>query len=348
MPLAERLPKRNALCGGEYESEVVLCNGKEEIFHCVKNAAGKTLLVSDDENYGLFSEAVCSPRAISVVFEKDCLSLFCMPDGVSCVLAAGGKNVLHAARFFAEVTRVPCVCFPQNATLCGALEERGEVLIGGKKISAAFKKTKICCDTERLKGTLSRAYARLLLAKLQEIERRALLAFSLPAFSALEAAEPTCSAEELILQNARIGELKGEGGALAAVLEEDGERDPEWRAYLQLSALYAAFFEKGKPRRYFTPDYKARAKTAGVGEVWNIPDAEEYARRAILFERIRAPFAKETLALSARREEFESAMSSFSPIPKKGCGLERLKYLPEAFPAGFCTVIRDFGLMEWD
>ncbi len=348
MQLALSLPMTNAPEGDEeYEGEPIFCKAEEGVSEVMKSTAGKILLLSDEDSCGMLTSAACSPRAISVVFDGDCLPLFSMPE-IACVIGAGSKETLFAARFYAEVERLPCAVFPTLVTLSGALEARGKVRIGGEEKRVDLKSGRVYCDGERMSSSLSRAYARLLLARLEEFEARALTAFGIKTDHATPCDLPETT-EELIRENAKIGELSGEGGALSDLLEQDGVCVPEWRAYLQLSALYAAFFEKGKPRRYFTPDYKARAKAAGV-EARDIPDPEEYARRAIVFERIRAPLAKEILAVSAKREKYFQTVSALSEEkPEAGGGdLMRLKYLPERHAGGLSGIIRDFGLMEWE
>ncbi len=349
MQLALSLPTKNAPAGdGIYEGEPIFCKTEDGVAEIMKSTAGKTLLISDENSCAALSSAACSPHAVSVVFDGDSLPLFSMPDGISCVIGAGKRETLYAARFFAEVERLPCALFPAAATLAGALEARGEVYIGGERRTVELKRGRIYCDCERMTSSLSRAYSRLLLARLSAFEARALAAFGVPCERGESCSLPE-TAEELVRENARIGELNCEGQALAERLEKDGVSVPEWRAYLQLSALYAAFFDKGKPRRYFTPDYKARVKAAGGGVMY-VPDPEEYARRAIVFERVRAPLAREILALSSKREDYFKKVLALSTerLEAGGGDLTGLKYLPEICAGGLSSLIRDFGLMEWE
>lgn len=355
MQLADSVPKRNATeVDAEYGGydEPVFCTAEQGISQAFGGSAGKVLLVSDRESYVVFASAARSPRAVSVVLENDCLPLFAIPE-VGCVLGAGGKTTLLAARFFAKVMRIPCTLFPTVATLAGALEQNARITVGGDTVPAELRPERTVCDTDLLKPTLGRAYSRLLLARLAALEGRALRYFGLDAVRkdfVPELPPPSVSsAKKIVRANAQIGDLQGEGAALAALLDGDGERVPEWRAYLQLSALYAAFFTKGKPRRYYTPDYKARADEAETAVSCCIPTAEEYAQRAILLERMRAEMTAESLSLTRRREEFLSAVRSLSadPVADGGGDLKRLKFLPEHFQGGLCAVIRDFGLMEW-
>lgn len=358
MLISERsLPKTtSAECGADYEEGTVRFLSREEGIgrELARFPAGKLLFVTDGEQIGWFSAVKTSPRALSVVLDgADCLPLFSMPEGVVCVFAAGGKEVLLASRYFAEVRRIPCVLFPSEATLSGALCARGEVIVGGARLDVPLRDGSVICDGAVLEKSLPEGVARLLLCRLAKFEQRALAAFSgerlphadaeeLPGFFGKE------DKERIVRENAAAERTApaGEGETLAALLREDGESFPLRKAYRQLVALYAAFFEKGKPRRYFTPDYRARALCAGMEEVLSVPTAEEYARRAMVLERIRAPFAREICELLGRREkEFENFASP--PLSDGRSRLFRLKYLPE-YTGGLSAVIRDFGLIEWE
>lgn len=352
MQLVHSVPKKKAPVGAEEYGScdgLVFCPSEDALSAAFRNSAGKVLLVSDEYGCSLFASAAGSPRAISVVLEEDCLPLFSMPE-VSRVLAAGGKETLLAARFFAQLMHIPCTVFPALATLAGAVEERESLLVSGEKITVRIKKTCTVCDMQRLKATLDRAYGRLLLARLEQFEGRALRAFGLKTdIEELDLAD-MLSPEELVKELARIGGLKGEGAHLAQLLEYDRVHNPEWQAFRQLTSLYAAFFEKGRPRRYYTPDYKARAEAVEVPVSKRIPDAEEYTRRALALEGMRAQMTTEIKALTARREEYLSALRSFSAqeeAEEEEDRLERLRYLPEYREGGLSALIRDFGLMEW-
>ena len=122
MRLDGSLPMTNV---EEYEGEPEWIETEEGIRRAMAEyGAGKILLSSDAEACRVFSSAACSPRAVSVVFDGDCLPFFSMPDGVSCVIAAGGRDVLLAARYFAEVRGIGCVLFPSEASLDGAYDRR--------------------------------------------------------------------------------------------------------------------------------------------------------------------------------------------------------------------------------
>lgn len=350
MRLAENsVPKKNFLReesnggGGLRFGEVMA-----EAERLLSVSAGKVLLLAED---ALFAPLARSPRAISFIFDGDCLPLFSMPDGVSRVLAAGGGETLAAARCFAEVRGVPCTLFPTDGTLRGVFAQTAALSFGQRRTLVPLADGDTVCDLRLLKPTLARAYARLLLSRLAEIEGRALNAFGARLSVYVPSFSEGLSDEELLLRNAegrraeRAGAYAGEGEILAGLLTE--EPCPEWSAYLALSALYAAFFSKGKPRRYFTPDYRARAALAGGGPI-EPPTAEEYALRAMALERMRAPFATETIALAKRREFEHAAVSARTEesLPAVGT-VKGLCLLPEHAPHGLSAIIRDFGLLEW-
>ncbi len=343
MCLAETLPKRK----DEEHEGIVFCAFGEGVRQALGRSAGKVLLLSDDGSLSPFS---ISPRAISLIFDGDALPLFAMPDGVSRVIVSGGKETLWAARYFADVRQIPCTILPKTADLCGVFEQNGEVVIGGGHTVSPLAEGETLCDIERLSPSLAEGAARLLLTRLAFCEAEALTAFGIPRCGI--GAELPQTAEEIVLENARVRRAErtgygGEGAVLASLLKE--ETCPYWSAYLLLTALYAAFFEHGKPRRYATPDYRARAERAGVEYAsLSIPSREEYAARALVLERIRARFTGEISAHIARREEFHAYVSRWSgtPLPQNGGNRESLSLLSELAGRGLTSVIRDFGLME--
>lgn len=343
---------RNSLAGESCEGKLRFECAEQAAVRLVREAAGKVLLVTDGDSIGAFGEVSLFPKAISAVFDGDALPLFSMPDGVSRVLCAGGERALFAARYFAEVRGISCTLFPARASLDGAFEERGEVQIGGERVTAPLKEGEVVCDMELLSPDLAAGYCRLLLSRLAAAENRALAAFS--AAPRGEYPEeipkedvPIVEMNALQRRRERVGTPEGEGAALVRLM--DGPL-PEWRAFVQLSALYAAFFAKGKPRRYFTPDYRARAERAGVEYArLAIPTAEEYVYRAMALERVRAPLMKETGEILKAREEYCRRASALCgrELSLRGGDLSALRILPEC-GGGLTAVIRDFGLMEWE
>ncbi len=345
MCLAENsLPKRNE----EEHEGIVFCAFEEGVRQTLGRSAGKVLLLSDD---GSLSPFATSPRTISVIFDGDVLPLFAMPDGVSRIIASGGRETLLAARYFADVRQIPCTLLPINAELCGVFERSGEVVVGGRKVHSPLAEGETVCDVERLSPSLAEGVARLLLTRLAADEAEALTAFGIPRRGIKSELPET--AEEIVLENARVRRAEqtaygGEGAVLSEMLQ--GEACPAWSAYLLLTALYAAFFEKGKPRRYGTPNYRVRAERAGVeyASIF-IPSREEYAARALILERVRARFIGEFSYHIAKREEFYALVSRWSktPLPENGGDRELLSLLPERAGRGLSSIIRDFGLMDF-
>lgn len=363
MRLAEvTLPKINPEeNGSENLGGLFFCPLGEAVERTLPCFAGKTLFVSDARSIGGFAPYACSPRAISVVFEADALPLFSMPDGVGAVFAVGSAETLKAARFFAKVRRVPCVLFPTEGDLRGVTEESGEILLCGQKTRVSLAEGEVYIDLSLTAPSLAEAFASLLLSRLALIEEHALRVFTCadkPAVyeKAFALSEPAreFDGEELVRRNYGLRHLEregapvGEGQTLARLHKAAGESYPYWRAFCALSALYSAFFECGKPRRYFVPDYSERAESARA-EYWSVsvPSAEEYSFRANMLERMRESFCAELKALLGRKEQFVQTFCSLAHTEPPRVELERLRYLPEYCPAGLSAYIRDFGLMEF-
>ncbi len=341
----EPLPKKRE----EEHEGMVFGTLSEGVRQAMERSAGKVLLLSDSVSLAAFS---ASPRAISLIFDGDALPLFAMPDGVSRVIASGGKETLWAARYFADVRRIPCTLFPTSAALDGVFEAEGDIVLGDGRVRSALREGEAVCDAERLAPSLAEGFSRLLLTRLAFGEAAALTAFGIPRRGI--GTELPETAEEIVLFNARVrraeraGGYGGEGTVLASLCEKSP--CPSWSAYVLLSSLYAAFFEKGKPRRYLTPDYRARAARAGVeyARIF-VPTREEYAARALALERIRGRFVREFSHHIAKREENYARVSRWStaPLSAQTGGRELLERLPECAGSGLSAVIRDFGLMEW-
>lgn len=363
MQLAEvTLPKINPVdCGLENLGGLIFCPLGTAVEHILPRVAGKALLISDAHCMGAFAPYSRSVRAISVVFEADALPLFSMPDGVGAVLAVGGAETIRAARFFAKVRRIPCALFPAEADLRGAVERAGDVLLCGKNTRVELAESEIYVDLTLTAPTLAEAFASLLLTRLALIEEHALRLFtradkpeSYEKLFALSDPARRIEARELIRRNFALrcleqaGAPVGEGETLARLYREAGESYPVWRAFCSLAALYSAFFECGKPRKYFVPDYSARAEKARAG-YWSVvvPSPEEYALRANVLERMRRGFSAELRALLDRKEQFEQTFRSLAHTEPPELSFARLRSLPEYCPAGLSAYIRDFGLMEF-
>ncbi|MDE6273866.1 MAG: hypothetical protein K2L87_02320 [Clostridiales bacterium] len=321
---------------------------------------GKILFVSDGSSFGLFSGAVHSPRALAVVLDgDDALPLFCMPDGIACVAVSGRRETLLATRGYAAICGVPTVLFPVDASLYGVFDGQTQLLTNGVRGEVKLNDGRVVYDEKAITPSLGRALAGLYLSRLALFETRALSILKrteLPdafeeAFGLLDTVKG--DAEEIIAKNARLRVLErdglpvGEGAALANLLR--GSEDAPWRAFLLLSSLYAAFFKRGKPRRYRVPDYSARFLAAGIAEGYltaNIPTAEEYSRRALALERGRGELLREINALTDRRAEYLFRLRRYMAAEDAACELGALSRLPEVVPSGLSAIIRDFGLME--
>ncbi len=363
MRLAEHsLPKSKPeeYGGGENTVGLSFCPLDEGVECAQRRFGGKTLFVSDARSMHCFAPFARSLRAISVVFEADALPLFSMPDGVGSVFAAGGENTLKAARFFAYVRRIPCVLFPSEADLRGVLEDRAEILLCGKQTVLPLSQGELIFDVSLLTPSLAEAFASLLLARLALIEEHALRIFRrlekhpLSEKMFLLTQSPQSDARDLVLRNFALqtfrknGAPTGEGETLAALHKAAGDDFPVWRAFWELLALYTAFFECGKPRKYFVSDYEARARKAHTKycEV-RVPSVEEYRFRAATLEQMRGGFSAELQSLQLQREHFEDVFRALSGEEAPQTDFRRLKILPEHAPEGLSAIIRDFGLMEF-
>ncbi|MDE6676207.1 MAG: hypothetical protein K2K12_00650, partial [Clostridia bacterium] len=140
----------------------------------------------------------------------------------------------------------------------------------------------------------------------------------------------------------------GVGQPLVKLHKAAGESYPVWRSYLELAALYGAFFECGRPRRHFVPDYCARAARAGTKYCdAEVPSPNEYAWRTEILEHMRGSFFTELQALEARKREFGDLFRTLTGKEPPALNLETLRVLPEHAPHGLSSYIRDFGLMEF-
>ena len=347
MRLAEQSVRKRNAEGEEYGGGgLCFCPSAEGVSAFLReNPVGKVLFVADLAAYPVFLPFVRSRRAISLVYDGDALSLFAMPDEVSCILAAGGEEVLAAARYFAGVRRVSCALFPISGTLFGAVEPWGEVTIGKECERVPLCSGKLYFD-ERRAFSPTEAYCALMLFRLAQIERAALAAFRGEPYEIPPVTAYPYERRALILENWKLRrteeqEFLGEGRLLCRRLAKRGFARPAYYAFVELSALYSAFFKRGFARRYFTPDYGKRAKAAGVqyGSLV-LPTPAEYAQRAVVLERIRAEFLTAIEALIAVWRK-----SPFFLKTKLRSDLTYLKRLPE-LGGGLTAIIRDCGLLE--
>ena len=338
MPFGACVPKREpANAGG-----LTFTDARTGAEAFLSGRAGKALVLAEDAAFCAMLPAVRSPRAISVLWEGEALGLFALPE-VCCVLAAGGADVMRAARFFAAVRRIPCALFPVSAALDGVFTAAGE--------AGAPPSAEIVCDEALMASSAGEGYARILLARLALFEARAAGMLRRAPFGgeAYERAfghsdirgEPQLL--EIVRRNAALRICGAAGAPRGESAYMQGPAYARWRT---LTALYHAFFAAGEPRRYFVPDYAARAAAAGVGyAALRIPSPQEYAARAIRFEQLRGMLLTELKALTARRTEHERALRTLGaavPAPD----LKLLRGLPERAEEGLTPLIRDFGLMD--
>lgn len=348
------LPKKRPMDGQAGELRFGTASDAIEAYHV--RTAGKILLISDGEDLALLAPFSTSPRALSVVLtDGDALPLFTMPDGVGGVIAAGGRDVLCAARLFAQVHRLRPLLLPSDGALDGACEPHGRVTVDGEEQDLPLASGEIVCDLARMGRSLARAYARLLLVRLSAFEAKVLSRFGLAAYphlweEAVLAAAGAGDGESVVRANAKLrllgarGLPRGEGETLAAMYPLDGEI----AAYRALCALYKTFFELGKPRKYFCPDYHARAQTAGISYAsLRIPTKEEYAARAAALERMRKPCLDELTSIMRGDRAHMRNFRALCGDPPARIPSAQLKKLPEMCPVGLTAVIRDFGLMEF-
>ncbi len=358
MRLAEYpLPKINSADGGE---SVTFIRAEEILGDRIPSIAGKVLLAADSRSLSCFAPLGRGMRTLSVVAEGDALPLFSMPDGVGAIFASGSAETLRIARFFAGVRKIPCCLFPVSSTLGGVWERTGEIVLGGSKVGLPLADAEVFYDGDLLKRDLADGYASLLLSRLALFEERALRVLcgreksSLheTAYAVLDNVPDT--AEGIVGLNARMRRFErmglpvGDGAALADMYRAEGDEIPCWKAYRSLCALYFAFFKCGKPRRYFVPDYAARAGRAQIPTGTIVPPERcKYAERAFALERARSPLLGEIKRIcESRAQELRTVRLLAGKTPPAG-ETNLLSRLPEVHEGGLASVIRDFGLMEF-
>lgn len=358
MRLDLSVPKMNAV-GADGEDGPFWSPVREGAERFLRRTAGKALILSDGEAFSSLACAARLSRAVTVLWDGDALALFALPE-VGCVLASGGREVLAAARFFAGVRRVPCILFPREASLDGAYEICARVRLSGEEREVGLADAEIVFDEELLAPSLGEGYARLLLSRLALFEARAVgLICRRPfggeayerAFAALDPVRGELPARAVVEKNALMRRLEqdgvpvGEGRTLAELY--DGSSFAVLQAQRALSALYYAFLRRGSPRRYAVPDYRARAAASQVSYAQlRIPDAAEYASRALMLERVRGELLAEILHLRSAHAAQLRAIRAYTRADLPAPDLSLLTRLPELAPDGLCAVLRDFGLLE--
>ena len=328
------------------------CSVRDGTERFLQHRAGKSLVLTEGTSFCAMLPAARQAGAVGVLFDGDALSLFALPD-VSCVLASGSAQTLRAARFFAAVRRIPCAVFPAHAACDGAFGTRARLRVAGEMRDVPLAAAQVYCDVSLMRESVSEGYARLLLSRLALFEQKAAgLLCRRPfgaeaeegAFALTDGVRGELPPEEIVRRNVQLRLLEEAGAPVGegALLCGGGAL----RAYRTLLSLYTAFFRRGVPRRYFVPDYRARAAAAGVSYAsLCIPSEEEYALRALRLERVRGELAHELVHLNAALAGQLRAVRSVGG--RDACPeLTVLKNLPELAPHGLCAIIRDFGLME--
>lgn len=343
MQNAAILPERSPEAG-----EVEFTSAREAIRAFLCRTAGKAAVITDAACCGLALEALGGSRAVTVVFEGDALPLFALPE-VGAAIAVGGGATLRACRFFAEIMHIPCLLLPVGAALDGVAEEAGEIVLDGELRTVPLKRGETVFDKTLLSEGLAAAESRLLLTRLALFETQMLVRFGLRSADAASERLYAALLEEgedlpsLVKKNfaARTCEAEGmpcgEGILLSRMLR--GVL-PEYSAFITLLSLYKTFFSEGALRRYTVPDYRRRARDAGVpyGDLC-IPTPQELMRREEVFLGMRG----EALCLLSC---VERAHAHFLRRHRPKATIKPIGGLPER-SGGLSALIRDFGLLEF-
>lgn len=344
MRLAERsLPKKNPAARGA-EVGLKYCTVKEAVPAFFGSTAGNVLVLADEAAFPALAFAARMPRAVGFV-GGDALPLFAVAEGAG-VVAAGGENVLRAARLYASLHRTPCLLFPAQCTLGGAFERTG-ALVNGSFFDHPLADAQVCIDETLLAPSRAEGYARLLLCRLALFERRALFRFNGgpepcdDAFSVLSELGDPPDLREIVEKNAALRRMDAEEGEGKFLAETHGF----FAAFEALTALYVAFFRCGEARRYLVADYAARARAANIPFAkMRIPTQEDYTRRALVLGGRRTEFLRELELITRKnatyRRVYRSLGGEIGSVP-----VEELNFLPER-AIGLSAVIRDFGLLE--
>ena len=354
MRLDSSVPKINPADGGRCGGDgLSFCTAREGAAQFLQGRAGKVLALAEDSAFSALLPAVRLPHTISMLWEGDVLPLFAMPE-VACVMAAGREEAVRAARFFAAVRRIPCAIFPSEAALGGVFCARGAISLNGNRLNVPLAPAEVYCDCRMLRDSLAEGYARLMLSRLALFEAKAVglichVRFGGAAYEeafSLTEMRGELSAEEIVRRNARLRILEDEGLPRGEGMALEGSAYSRWRA---LTALYLAFFGKGRPRRYAVPDYAARAKAANVpyGGL-TLPSRQEYALRALRLERARGELLAELRSIAGRKSAYERVLRMYGAHLPQTIGRTVFRTLPERADGGLSAVIRDFGLLDFE
>ena len=241
----------------------------------------------------------------------------------------------------------------------GAFETSARVRLSGQEMQVRLADADVVCDLTLMHNSMAEGYARILLTRLALFEAKMLGRICRRPFGGAAYEEAffltdgvhALRAEEIVKINARVRVLEEQGAPIGegTVLRERyaGVPIPALYAQRALSAVYYAALKKGVPRRYFVPDYRARAAAAGTKYADQaVPAPSEYAARAMALERARGELLTEIVHLRrehpAQLREIRARVRLLPFTPD----LHELNCLPERAPGGLCAVLRDFGLLE--
>ena len=246
------------------------------------------------------------------------------------------------------VRRVPCMLAPAQSALDGVFCKRAEVVVGGSRMEFPLAEADAVCDRRLLEPSFAEGYARLLLSRLAVFEARAMRILTgegepcEEAWALLAALTGEPDGETVVRLNGELrmlerdGAFTGEGVVLARLY---GGSDAAYCAVRALSALYAAFFKRGRPRC-------AVPMPQSYGDSLP-PTVRECARRAMRLETHRKDLLRELSVLlrgSARERRIYATFAGRRPPSR--ISAEKLYELPLHAPQGLCAVVRDFGLFE--
>lgn len=298
---------------------------------------GKLLLLADEETADealALKETFIDFRVYFAVQGKQesANGLFSLPDDVRAAVAVGGRSIA-AARFFCTLRGACLVAIPARCSAAEIFCPRSEggypvnepdavlfdknFALGRAEGAAVAALSALYAEDIDIDGVFSGArkdagYEMLRLSASLAVQVGAKVGRA-PKESGRRRAgsgerlfESLCLQEIALMACPRLPSrafyhlLSGKGAPLG---------ECAFAALHYAQARYAALFENGRPRRYFVPDYAARARRAAeyVGEEAfaniKVPSAEECFAAAEIFEESRLHFAAAAEALGAYAEK---------------------------------------------